>query len=73
MHGLFRIFAAALVPLLWSCLLHAQTAGAPAGDPLVVVQEGRPVATVIVSAQAGELEKAAAADLVKYVERMTGA
>jgi hypothetical protein len=73
MHGLFRILAAALVPLLCSCLLHAQTAGAPGGEPLAIVQEGRPLATVIVSAAAGELEKAAAADLVKYVELMTGA
>lgn len=42
-------------------------------NALTVVQDGHGVATVYVSAAAGELEKAAANDLVKYVERMSGA
>lgn len=40
---------------------------------LKVVQDGRALASVVVAPDAGELEKAAAADLVKYVELMTGA
>lgn len=54
--------------LLWAC-----TAGALAQDMLQVVQEGRPLATVYVLANAGKSERAAADDLVKYVERMSGA
>lgn len=51
----------------------AQLAGTPTADPLVIVQHGQAVATVIVSPEAGPNEKAAAADLVKYVEMMSGA
>ena len=45
---------------------------APAQDALKVVDEGKTRAVVVVDAKAGKWEKQAAADLVKYVERMTG-
>lgn len=73
-HLLDRAAAMHIRSLLWMFALsllawgaHAQTA------PLQVVQDGRPLASVVVAADAGELEKAAAADLVKYVEMMSGA
>lgn len=53
--------------------LCAQVAGTPGTDMLSVVRDGQPIASVMVSADAAELEKAAAADLVKYVEMMSGA
>ena len=59
--------------LLLSPLLHAETAGAPAADTLWVVRGGQPLASVVLAADASDLEKAAAADLVKYVEMMSGA
>jgi hypothetical protein len=61
--------------MLWllAPALHAQAAGPASTDTLGIVQDGRGVATVYVSAAAGELEKAAAADLVKYIEMMSGA
>jgi hypothetical protein len=68
-----RLAAASSTLALCSCWLHAQVAGAPAAEPLAVVQDGQPVASVFVAQDAGELERAGAADLVKYVERMTGA
>ncbi|NNU43655.1 DUF4838 domain-containing protein [Ramlibacter montanisoli] len=51
----------------------AQVAGSPATDMLTVVQDGRALTPVFLSADAGPVEKDAAADLVKYVELMTGA
>jgi hypothetical protein len=68
-----QTWLAALALLAFSSLALAQMAGAPTSDPLVIVQQGRPVATVVVASAAGENEKAAAADLVKYVEMMSGA
>lgn len=63
----------ALLLLVAAPWLRAQMAGSPAPDPLWVVQDGRAAATVVVASGAGELERAAAQDLVKYVELMTGA
>jgi len=59
---------------LWmcTCALQAQPVTA-SSNALQVVQEGRPLASVYLAADAGELEKAAAGDLVKYVEMMSGA
>ncbi len=45
---------------------------APAQDVLKVVDDGKTKAVVVVDAKAGVWEKRAAADLVKYIERMTG-
>ncbi|HEY0823249.1 MAG TPA: hypothetical protein VGD76_05625, partial [Ramlibacter sp.] len=61
--------------VLWlaSTLAAAQVAGAPVADMFTVVQDGRAQSTVFIAADAGAVEKDAAADLVKYVERMTGA
>ena len=52
---------------------HAQTAGAPGPDPLAIVSNGRAVASLVVADDAGEQERLAATDLVKYVEMMSGA
>lgn len=62
-----------LLAILVTSPSFAQLAGTPASDPLVIVQQGRPVATVVVSTEAGDNEKDAATDLVKYVEMMSGA
>src|SRR3954469_23861539 len=52
--------------LLACCLSLAQEA-------FWAVRDGRPIASVVVAADAGEEEKRGAADLLKYVEMMTGA
>lgn len=47
----------------------------PAGgqEPLKIAEDGKTRAVVVVDAKAGKWEKQAAEDLVKYVERMSGA
>lgn len=65
--------AIALLVACIACPAGAQMAGAPDSDPLLIVKEGQAQASVVVSAAGGELEKAAAADLVKYIEMMSGA
>ena len=42
-------------------------------DALAIVQDGKAAAAVVVAADAGEWEKKAADDLVKYIELMSGA
>ena len=61
----FRLFLAVLA--------FCASAAAQGQDKLQVVDNGRGLATVYLSASAGAEEKAGAADLVKYVERMSGA
>jgi hypothetical protein len=68
-----RTLLLALALSIGSAGLQAQTAGGARPDAFQVVQDGRSFASVYVSASAGELEKAAADDLVKYVEMMSGA
>lgn len=68
-----RIAVAGLVLLMSPGLPRAQTAGTPGPDLLAVVQDGRPIASVVVAPDAGELERAAASDLLKYVRMMSGA
>lgn len=46
---------------------------ASAQDVLTVAADGKTKAVVVVDAKAGKWEKQAATDLVKYIERMTGA
>jgi hypothetical protein len=58
---------------LATVLVQAETAGAPAAGPLHVVDEGSAVAGVVLAADAGPQEKAGAEDLLKFVERMSGA
>lgn len=53
--------------------LAAQTAGAPEKDDLIIADASGAKATVVVAPAAGKWEKQAAADLVKYIELMTGA
>ncbi|HEX7887961.1 MAG TPA: DUF4838 domain-containing protein [Ramlibacter sp.] len=73
MRDLLGRLLAALALVMASTFAGAQTAGAPGPDPLSIVSNGRAVASVIVADDAGEQEKLAAADLVKYVEMMSGA
>jgi hypothetical protein len=63
----------AIALLAASTLIRAQTAGTPDPDLLAIVRDGRAVASVVVAADAGQQERLAAADLVKYVEMMSGA
>jgi len=51
----------------------AATAGRPGGNELVIVDDGRTTAAVVVSAEAGPYEKLAAADLVEYIGLISGA
>ena len=51
----------------------AVTAGAPTRGKLVIAADGRSSARIVVSPTAGKWEKRAAADLVRYVEMMSGA
>ena len=53
--------------------LTGQTAGAPEKDDLIIADASGAKATVVVAPTAGKWEKQAAADLVKYIELMTGA
>ena len=52
---------------------HGQTAGVPGANDLVIAQGGASTATIVVAVDAGQWEKAAAGDLAKYIERMSGA
>lgn len=52
---------------------YAQIAGTPEPANLVIARDGTAVASIVVSAEAGELEKVAATDLAKYIEMMSGA
>lgn len=69
------VFAAASTWLLASQTLfaNAQVAGIPGKDDLLIAADGRASASIVLSADAGEMEKVAADDLLKYVEMMTGA
>src|SRR6185295_17466881 len=51
----------------------AEVAGTTGPSNLVIADGGRSTATVVVGPGAGEWEKRAAADLIKYIERMSGA
>lgn len=68
----FVSFAAMLVCFVATSSF-GQTAGKSGPDDLVIAAEGKTTATILVGADAGEWEKKAAADLVLYIERMTGA
>lgn len=73
MQKIVRTFLAALAIATAPLAAGAQVVGASGADPLFVVREGRASAAVVVAPDAGELEKSAASDLVKYVEMMSGA
>ncbi len=51
----------------------AQLAGTPGANDLIIAQNRQSAASVVVAANAGTWEKQAAADLVKYIEMMSGA
>jgi hypothetical protein len=69
-----RMILPALVLLLAAAApAPAQVAGKPGRAELVIAADGRTAATVVVAPAAGPWEKRAAADLAKYVGRMTGA
>ena len=52
---------------------HGQTAGTAGAKDLVIAHGGASAAAIVVAADAGQWEKAAAGDLAKYIERMSGA
>jgi hypothetical protein len=72
-HRLAFHFAAALILSTQAWFAGAQLAGTPGNDNLMIVQDGKTTASVVLAADAGEMEKTAAADLLKYVEIMSGA
>jgi hypothetical protein len=54
-------------------MVSAQTAGTPGAADLLISKGGTAAATIVVAGNAGRWEKAAASDLAKYIERMSGA
>jgi len=67
---------AALLAACWlltsSHITQAQVAGESGADDLVIASRGGEKATVIVAPEAGEWEKKAADDFVRYVKQITG-
>ncbi len=57
---------------LFACLFIA-LGFAVQGEDLIIAEGGKTTATIVVSAQAGEWEKRAAADLAHYIELLSGA
>ncbi|HYG76467.1 MAG TPA: DUF4838 domain-containing protein [Planctomycetota bacterium] len=57
----------------FAVLLACLVVHAAAAEDLIIADAGKTDATIVVSAQAGEWEKRAAADLALYIERMSGA
>lgn len=53
--------------------VHAQVAGEPGPDDLVVARGGHSDATIVISPEASASERQAAADLAHYIRQMTGA
>lgn len=51
----------------------AASSAAKAGPPITLVQAGRPVATIVTAEDAAPNARAAAAEFVQYIQRMTGA
>ena len=49
----------------------AQIAGTSDKNNLVIVQDGKTSASIILAADTGEMEKLAAADLVKYIRPLS--
>lgn len=70
-----RLLCALVLHFSWTSLPNglAATAGKPGNNDLVVASDGQSPAIIIVSPDAGENEKLAAADLRKYIELMCGA
>ncbi len=64
--------ACAAITLAISGPVRAQLAGKPALDNLLIVQDGKALAPIILSADSGEMERIAADDLSKYIEMMSG-
>jgi len=56
-----------------ACPAFGQVAGTSGGNDLIIAEAGKSEASVVVSPNAGEWEKRAAADLAHYIERMSGA
>lgn len=52
---------------------HSQIPGSPGGNDLMIVQDGQARASVVIAADAGDTEALAAADLIHYIELMSGA
>src|SRR5688500_13883331 len=67
------LFLAAAMLALAGTSLVAAVAGESGNNDLVIADGGATKATVVVSPQAGEWEKQAAADLVTFIEMMSGA
>lgn len=68
----FQFLFTILAPVFLAVTSFGATAGTPGADDLAVVTGGRAEAVVVVSPEAGPEETQGAADLVKYVEMMSG-
>jgi hypothetical protein len=71
--SLLRAFTLALLLAGAGADANAKVAGKASASELPIVQGGKAVASVFIAEDAGELEKAAAADLLKYIGMMSGA
>ena len=72
-HGRALVAWLALTLVVLGGNVHAQLAGASTSSNLVIVQDGIARASIVLAADAGEMERIAAQDLVKYIEMMSGA
>ena len=72
MNKLLPLLLALALPFTATRLI-AQTAGVSGRDDLLIADASGSKAIVVVAPTAGKWEKQAATDLVKYIERMTGA
>jgi len=70
---MFCAGAAALILSTQAPNASAQIAGMPGNDDVVIVQDGKATASIVLAADAGEMETIAAGDLLKYIEMMSGA
>ena len=73
MKDYISLAACAALLLTFDAPGHGQTAGTAGANDLVIAQGGASSAAIVVAADAGQWEKAAAGDLAKYIERMSGA
>lgn len=69
----FPMLVTLAIAVIHTSLASAQIAGKPGAADLIVASSGRSDAIVVVSPKAGPWEKRAAADLAKYIGKISGA
>ena len=67
------VFASGLVMLLPACISAVQASQADQSGAMTIAKDGKPTATIIVSADANQVVIEAVEDLQRYVEKISGA